>query len=227
MASSSRSSRPPAGPGPDPDAETGSGSGLGSAAGSDSESASGAAELITDPVVLRAAAHPTRVKLLGMIGVNGTLTASRAAQELGTTAAVTAYHLRTLGKYGFVEDAGGGSARERPWRLTARGASFSWDAQGPLGRVMTQVAHAEWIDHVRRYREQAGDYPQDVRDASTATEMVLHATPAEVMRLTARIEELLEPFRSRVEPARRPAGTVPMEILVFTHPLPPEFRALD
>jgi hypothetical protein len=35
---------------------------------------------------------------------------------LGESPASCAFHLRTLAKYGFVEKAGGGRSRERPWR---------------------------------------------------------------------------------------------------------------
>lgn len=69
---------------------------------------------VTDPVILRAVAHPMRLKLIGMVGINGTMTASQAAKELDSTPAVTAYHLRTLAKYGFVEDAGGSWAGNAP-----------------------------------------------------------------------------------------------------------------
>lgn len=180
---------------------------------------------VTDPVTLRAVAHPMRLKLIGMVGINGTLTASQAAKELDSTPAVTAYHLRTLAKYGFVEDAGSASARERPWRLTERAVSFSWSGKDPAGQAMTRVAYAEWLEHVYHYEEHRQDYPQAVRDASSATERVLFATPDEVAELTRKIHDLLEPFEARMDPAQRPAGvTTPMEVLVFTHPLPPEYR---
>lgn len=179
------------------------------------------AVLVADPLALRAMAHPMRIKLAGMVGIAGTLTASEAARQLDSTAAVTAYHLRTLAKYGFVEDAGGTSARERPWRLTQRAVSFTWNGEDPAGRAMTRVAFDEWIEHIRRYQELKDQYPQDVRDVSEGSESVLMATPAEVKELTEKISELLRPFRERIDPALRPPGIVPMEILVFTHPVMP------
>jgi hypothetical protein len=140
---------------------------------------------------------------------------------------VTSYHLRTLAKYGFVEEAESTSPRERPWRLTERAVSFSWSNEDPAGQAMTRVAYAEWFEHINRYEQHRQDYPQEVRDASSATERVLFATPAEVMELTDQIRDLLEPFQARVDPARRPSGAEVMEMLVFTHPLPPEYRPKD
>jgi helix-turn-helix protein len=65
---------------------------------------------VTDPLALRAMAHPLRLKLIGLVGIDGTLTATQAAAALDSTPAVTAYHLRTLAEYGFVGDAGSGAA---------------------------------------------------------------------------------------------------------------------
>jgi hypothetical protein len=179
---------------------------------------------ITDPLALRAVAHPLRLKLIGLVGISGTLTATQAAATLDSTPAVTAYHLRTLAKYGFVEDAGSESARERPWKLTDRGASFSWDNDDPAGRVMSMIAYDEWFEHVRRFQEHRDEYPADVQAASGAAEIVLFASPNEVMELTRKISDLYEPFKERIDPALRPPGAVPMEMLVFTHPVvPPGF----
>lgn len=174
---------------------------------------------IADPLALRAVAHPMRINLMGLIGFNGSLTASQAARELGSTPAVTAYHLRTLAKYGFVEDADSSSARERPWRLTQQGISFSWNNDDPAGRVLSRVTYGEWFEHVKHYLAHIDEYPQDVRDASSATEQVLFATPAEVKELTDKIHNLLEPFKSRIDVALRPPDVIPMEILLFTHPV--------
>jgi DNA-binding transcriptional ArsR family regulator len=180
--------------------------------------------VLTDPVVLRALAHPLRIKLLGYIGVSGTLTATQAAAGLGVTPAAASYHLRILARYGFVEDAGGASWRERPWRLTEAGTSFDWDdgADDPANRTLTRVIYAEWFEHLQRYQAQLEHYPADVREVSGGTEFVLYASPPEVDQVWQRIREVLEPFRDRIDPKLRPAGVAPMEFLAFIHPvLPP------
>ena len=62
---------------------------------------------------------PTRLKLVGLLRLEGPLTATQAARELGETPQRCTYHLGLLAKYGLVEEAGGGRGRERPWRATA------------------------------------------------------------------------------------------------------------
>src|SRR5215467_5092526 len=70
---------------------------------------------ITDARAMRALAHPVRLALLEALAHAGTLTATQASELLGESPANCAFHLRTLAKYGYVEEAGGGKGRERPW----------------------------------------------------------------------------------------------------------------
>ena len=81
---------------------------------------------LTDPRALRAYAHPVRMALVGLLRTEGPLTATRAAELLGESSGTCSFHLRQLAKYGLVEEAGGGTGREKPWRATA--LSTSWEA---------------------------------------------------------------------------------------------------
>ena len=93
---------------------------------------------LTDPRALRAYAHPVRMALVGLLRTEGPLTATRAAELLGESSGTCSFHLRQLAKYGLVEEAGGGTGREKPWRATA--TSTDWDADGtPEGAAATGV----------------------------------------------------------------------------------------
>src|ERR1700691_4382562 len=81
---------------------------------------------LTDPRALRAYAHPVRMKLMGLLRTRGPLTATRAAELLGESSGTCSFHLRQLAKYGLVEEAGGGTGRQKPWRATT--TSTAWDA---------------------------------------------------------------------------------------------------
>ena len=83
---------------------------------------------LTDPRALRAYAHPVRMKLVGLLRTQGPLTATRAAELLGESSGTCSFHLRQLAKYGLVEEAGGGTGREKPWRATT--TTTDWDATG-------------------------------------------------------------------------------------------------
>src|SRR5207302_8601104 len=83
---------------------------------------------LTDPRALRAYAHPVRMRLIGLLRTEGPLTATRAAELLGESTGTTSFHLRQLAKYGLVEEAGGGTGRQKPWRATT--TSTAWAATG-------------------------------------------------------------------------------------------------
>jgi DNA-binding transcriptional ArsR family regulator len=181
---------------------------------------------LTEPVELRALAHPARLKLLTAVAMHGTLTATQAAGILGGNPAAAAYHLRTLGKYGFIEDAGGGSARERPWKLTTAG--FQWNEQAgdaeqrTVARALGDVVYTEWLSHIEQFRARRDHYPAAVQQISGAAEIILFATPDEIAELHRQIDALATPFLARIsDPTLRPPGQTPMEMILFTHPVEP------
>ena len=181
---------------------------------------------LTDPLELRALAHPTRITLLGLLGLHGTMTATQAAEILGTTPASTAYHLRTLAKYGFVEDAEGGSWRERPWQATTAGLSFSWNddvedaGQRAVARALSEVVYDVWIDQIRRYQATKDSYPAEIREISGGSGTTLFATPEEIAQAQQEISAILDRFKERsFNPELRPAGLPAMEMILFTYPI--------
>jgi predicted transcriptional regulator len=181
---------------------------------------------LTDARAIRALAHPVRVALLEAIEMadNRTLTATEASELLGESPANCAFHLRTLAKYGFLTEAGGGRGRERPWRRTYRGLEISPPGQDHESRLAAEAAGSVWISHwLSRARDRvmrALRYPADWQDAVIAAQRTVYLAPAEVRQLGDDIRQLLEPFQSRRDdPAQRPPGSLPVEVLVFGYPL--------
>lgn len=79
---------------------------------------------------MRALAHPVRIALLEALRRDGPLTATRAAELLDDSPGNMSWHLQTLAKYGFVEEAGGGRGRSRPWRAVSLTLSVKGAPQG-------------------------------------------------------------------------------------------------
>ncbi|HXC45240.1 MAG TPA: helix-turn-helix domain-containing protein, partial [Solirubrobacteraceae bacterium] len=71
---------------------------------------------LSDARTMRALSHPVRLALIETLGLAGPLTATQAGERIGESPTTCSFHLRQLAKYGFVEEAGGGSGRARPWR---------------------------------------------------------------------------------------------------------------
>jgi hypothetical protein len=181
---------------------------------------------ITDPTVIRALAHPVRMGLIELFGVRETLTATQASEALGESPANCAFHLRTLAKYGFVEEAGGGRGRERPWkastksiRIRLRSSDLESEQAHVAAGALEQVWHDRWYSRVREAFTTRAWSPE-WEDASGSSQVLAFLTPDElrVMRdeITAIVSRHLD--ERRVDPAKRPAGALPVEIVSFAYP---------
>ncbi|HTR91861.1 MAG TPA: helix-turn-helix domain-containing protein [Trebonia sp.] len=177
--------------------------------------------VLTDAKAMRAMAHPVRMALLELFGTRETLTATQASDVLGESPANCAFHLRTLAKYGFVKEAGGGRGRERPWALANRMLRITTEqpdpqaalAAGELGRLMFE----RWVERARR-EVGAGNPPPGWEHATGWTRSHLFVTAAESEELMDEMRRLLDRYEDRLaNPARRPEGARPVEWSLFTH----------
>ena len=76
-----------------------------------------AREIVPGVDQLKALTHPVRVRMLGLLRVDGPATATTLAARLGINSGATSYHLRQLAQHGFIEDdESRGNGRERWWR---------------------------------------------------------------------------------------------------------------
>jgi predicted transcriptional regulator len=185
---------------------------------------------LTDPKAMRALAHPLRWALLEALSHAGTLTATQASEMLGESPANCAFHLRTLAKYGFVEEAGGGKGRERPWRQAYR--RLSWQArQGDEQfRLAGQALNQIWLDRVlsraRRSLAVTASWPEGFADGLGGSTSMLYVTPDEARELYGELMKTVERtigqehrFTQRKDPARRPPGAVPVEFVLLGYPV--------
>ncbi|MGH3169777.1 MAG: helix-turn-helix domain-containing protein [Trebonia sp.] len=179
---------------------------------------------VTDPKAMRALAHPVRMALLELFNVTPTLTATQASETLGESPANCAFHLRTLAKYGFIEEVGGGRGRERPWRLVHSGLSVSSSHQrDPQARIAAETLGSamrdRWLERIRRTMA-AGSWPDGWEQAVTASNNVRFLTPAEAAGAMEEMLEILNRYRDRTrDPALRPKGARPVDINIFSYPL--------
>jgi predicted transcriptional regulator len=178
---------------------------------------------ITDPKAMRALAHPVRLALLDLFKVNQTLTATQAGELLGESPANAAFHLRTLGRYGFVEETGGGRGRERPWRAVSHQMNLTWEQADPQAAVAAQVLHRSWSERVleraQRGLDMSRPMPKGWEEARQAMQDLTHLTAAELTTLGEEILALMNRYGGREDPATRPEGAEPVELLFFGYPL--------
>ena len=166
---------------------------------------------LRDARALRALAHPTRLKLVGLLRLQGAMTATQAARELGETPQRCTFHLGQLAKYGLVEEAGGGRGRERPWRATASFTSWPNVATEPEASVAATLLEAvvaeQHFEAVMAWIEQKASEPEEWQDAAQLNDAGLYLTADELKDLGRRVWDLLEQFTGRIEHAElRPEG---------------------
>ena len=96
---------------------------------------------LQDPRELAALAHPVRLGIMELLTVSGPLTATELADRLDETPANCSWHLRKLAEHHFVEEAGGGIGRQRPWKV--RSIGLAWDeSDASPGQVRAETALA-------------------------------------------------------------------------------------
>jgi predicted ArsR family transcriptional regulator len=175
---------------------------------------------LTDPRMMRALAHPARIAIWQFLGLEGPATATECAEVAGLSPSACSYHLRTLAKYGFVEEdlASAADGRQRPWR--AKVVAFSVP-EGPeatpamldAGRLLAESAHASAEELRESYRDRQLEYPADWRAVLGTSYDVLHATPEELTTLQQRLIELFGEYR-RLARDERPPGARRIQVRV-------------
>lgn len=179
---------------------------------------------LTDPRALRALAHPTRMKLVGLLRRHGPLTATRAGALLGEVPASASFHLRQLAKYGLVEEAPGGHGRERPWQATARFTSWSDAGGGPqmeaAAQLLSSVVADQYHEMFIEWLDQRSDEPVAWQQAAGSRDYALYLTADELQRLGQRLAEELEPYLERTaNQAQRPEGSRMVSVIQLAFPI--------
>jgi DNA-binding transcriptional ArsR family regulator len=181
---------------------------------------------LTDARAMRALAHPVRIALLEALMHAGTLTATQASELVGESPANCAFHLRTLAKYGYVVEAGGGKGRERPWRRAHTELHITTEQEDPGAALAAEELGQFWLETtLERARSMLSGrrvWPEEWRHTGLLgeSEYIAYMTPDEAREFEAEVQHLYRRFEDRVDhPERRPDGAMPIEMLLLNYPL--------
>lgn len=185
---------------------------------------------VDDTSALRALAHPARLAILGSLRVGGPATVGSLAAAHGLAAGSASYHLATLARHGFVEEAtatpDGGAAdrRTRWWRAAAR--TTHWDpadfdaspagaaAAHELARSVLDLQHQRAVDALARRDE----LDEGWREAQHLSDDVVWLSLDDTAALREDIEALMVRWRERSREAGSRAGARPVALVVHTFP---------
>jgi hypothetical protein len=154
---------------------------------------------------------------------------------LGESPANCAFHLRTLAKYGFIEEAGGGRGRERPWRQVFEGMSWRPSRDDPQVTLAAQALDQVWLDRslgrARRSMTSIASWPESLVDAMGGNTSRGYLTPQEAKEIYAELRKTFERLvgsggilAKRKDPKLRPPDALPVEFVLLGYPvldLPP------
>src|ERR1700753_3632323 len=119
---------------------------------------------ITDAMTLRALAHPVRIALIEELSLGGAMTATEVGERIGESPTTCSFHLRQLAKYGYVEEAGGGKGRARPWRMVSIGMSLGTtegDAESEIAHeALGQLIRDRIVARYRKWLGSKASYPK-------------------------------------------------------------------
>jgi DNA-binding transcriptional ArsR family regulator len=179
---------------------------------------------LTDPKALRALAHPTRLALLGLLRTEGPLTATKAGELLGESSASASFHLRQLSKYGLVEEAGGGTGRERPWRATAMSTNVPHITGNPEFDAASGLFRSLIIEHyfsaMMQWLELRSTEPKEWQDAAAQGDVWMYVTAGELKELIKQVRALLDKYADRLaDPALRPPGARLVQHIELAFPI--------
>ena len=179
---------------------------------------------LTDPKTMRALTHPVRLALLEVLALEGPLTATQAGELIGESPTTCSFHFRQLAKYGFVEEAGGGTGRQRPWKIVHLGLRINNVDEDPeldvaaksLERLLFERAFAR----LQHFFDTRSNYPKSWQEAADSGEFILFVTPEELKEVNTKLVETLARFHDRLSDASlRPADSLPVEVLTFSYPI--------
>lgn len=198
-----------------------------SPSGPSDQPAGPARRVLDDPVVLRAFAHPLRLRLHRLLIREGTCSAAYAARELDISQALASHHLHQLAKYGFAQQLPGRDRRERPWRALSTSTTWLGADTTPEGAVaadlleqtLAEQSVSNLLQWQQRRREPEAEEWHDVAGLDTS---LLYLTSDEAAAFGRRFEELCRPYlERRVDADLRSSRMEPVEVTLLLVPLTP------
>jgi predicted ArsR family transcriptional regulator len=157
-----------------------------------------AREIVPGVDQLKALTHPVRVRMLGILRVDGPATATTLAARLGINSGATSYHLRQLAQHGFIEDdESRGNARERWWKaahqMTVTGDSDVPDTpegQETLGAYLQTVVTI-YTQQLQKALEERELIAKEWREVFNLNDRVVRLTPSQARRLQEQVNEVV------------------------------------
>lgn len=149
---------------------------------------------------MRVLAHPTRLRLLGLLRERGPQTAAQLGDVVDEAPGTVSYHLGKLASIDLIEpaDAGSTDRRERWWRATT--ALTSWEPAELLddpdklmaSSVLQRSIAQAYASHYTEYIDAMPTFTREWVAAGASSDRTLRLTVDELTAMRADLEALTE-----------------------------------
>ena len=179
---------------------------------------------LDDARTMRALAHPLRIELLEQLTFRGPLTATQCAVLVGESPSSCSFHLRMLAKYGFIEEAAGGTGRQRPWQVVTIGNRWETGPDVPAGtraagEALGRVVRDRDNTTLDQFLARQDEFEPEWINAAIHSNFGGWLTPAELTEIGERLLAMWRPYLERLaDGAERPDGA--RLVHMFAHGFP-------
>ena len=176
---------------------------------------------LTDPVAIRALAHPARLAVIEELFAGRELTATECADIAGLSPSAMSYHLRSLEKAGIVRRAEStGDGRERPWRaagthliVESSASSLAHAASNALTSTILGRLAGE-LDAWTGRSAESGEW----KDLGGIASGHFWLVPEEAREIERWFQQLIDRYRDR-DTGERPAAARRMRVATLLFPV--------
>lgn len=183
--------------------------------------------IVPDATALKALTHPVRLRMLGILRIDGPATATQLAERLGLNSGATSYHLRQLAQHGFIEEMPDQpSRRDRWWQSRHESTSFFENVGTPeefdSSVAFAQAALTQQVQLMQQAQDEFTRLPPEWQAANAISDFTIILTPAEAAALRDNLQALLwEAMRKAPAPGTPPpAGTAPYTVMLHAFAYP-------
>ena len=181
---------------------------------------------VADAAVLSAVAHPLRRRLMDVLRVEGSGTASSLAATTGSAVGNVSHHLKVLAAAGLVTEAPelARDRRERWWRLVSDRITWSTPdleddpAAAAAGRAAASLGLARQVELVQQWAQDPAAATAPWGDAAFSTDSWLRLAPEELAALSRELMAVVDRWRDRPEDGQE---RVPVFVLARGFPARP------
>jgi DNA-binding transcriptional ArsR family regulator len=174
---------------------------------------------VRDPKAMRALANPLRLRLLGFLRRSGPHSVGELSELADAAPGSVSYHLSTLEKFGFVEEAPefARDGREHWWRAAHSMTHYEPSEMladpesAAAGRVMRQTFMQGYLTEQLDYLDAEPALPIEWVKAATAGDILAYLTADELREFSDEVNALAEKWNIQRDPERH--GVAPIRFI--------------